>query len=177
MDRRNWIAVYDEISGREIIVDSKNWNDCGKDVDKYFLTFSDPAYLEAIRHRADVDEVIDFANKIRKAGGGNLIDELIPSTPEDTKSCLIANALNFHCKVEPNWNQYTGQNEWVMIIEDHDTGINIAETLDLEYFDTDNIVVITLPTRIGLVAEAFDTFCDAELEGYNEHRTKMVAPF
>lgn len=48
---------------------------------------------------ATEQELLDFANAIRKAGGANALEALLPSTPGDPKACLIANALNFSCEV------------------------------------------------------------------------------
>lgn len=45
------------------------------------------------------EELLEFANKIREAGGAELIEALLPSRPNDPSSCLIANALNFTSRV------------------------------------------------------------------------------
>lgn len=44
-------------------------------------------------------ELLDFANAIRKAGGANVIEALLPSEKGNSEACLIANALNFSCTV------------------------------------------------------------------------------
>ena len=60
------------------------------------VTFSD----ESVRSVATEEELLDFANKIRAAGGANVLEALLPSTPQDPHACLIANALNFGCRVD-----------------------------------------------------------------------------
>lgn len=129
---------------------------------KDLVNFSD---YEAITNRASVKEVIEFANKVRKAGGGNTIDALMPSLPESTDSCLIANALNFDCEIVPQ------NKEWLMVVHDGEVGENIAKELDLPYYYSSEICVsITLPKEIGYVAKAFDSGIDVELEKFNEDR-------
>lgn len=48
---------------------------------------------------ATEEELLAFANSIRQAGGANVLEALLPSTPSDSSECLIANALNFGCQV------------------------------------------------------------------------------
>jgi len=160
--------VTDEVSGRKLIVDEDYWTDYGENADEYFSRFNIRSNLYAIRNRASISEVIDFANKVRKAGGGNIIDSLMPSTPEQSDSCLIANALNFDCTIEPN-----SDDTWSMIIDDVDTGEKIAEKLGLDYNHHGDSIEIILPKKIGLVAKAFDTYMDYELETYNIHTEIM----
>lgn len=160
--------VTDEVSGRKLIVDEDYWTDYGENADEYFSRFNILSNLYAIRNRASISEVIDFANKVRKAGGGNIIDSLMPSTPEQSDSCLIANALNFDCSIEPQINDI-----WFMIVDDVIIGEKIAQELGLKYQVYDetgefsSTVNIVLPKEIGLVAKAFDTYMDYELETYN----------
>lgn len=158
------IVVEDWKSKRHILVVEDDYSICNNDIEDYFREFKNIDCLFAIRNRASVNEVITFANKIRNAGGADIINELMPSIPEEPNSCLIANALNFDCEVNTDIN-----GNWTMSVYDYNTGINIAENLGMEYCSSedDNVVIIDLPERIGLVAEAFDSFCDAELEEYN----------
>lgn len=160
--------VIDEVSNRKIIVDNYLWEDSHHSIEEYFDKYVDGRYeaLEAIRNRASIDSVIKFANAIRSAGGGNLIDSLMPSEPQNSNSCLIANALNFDCEV----NGTNGM--WHMEVEDGYLGKEIATKLNLDYHYDEEcyaaVCQINLPKEIGYVAEAFDSFVDYELEQYNE---------
>jgi hypothetical protein len=58
-----------------------------------------PQFTYAPIEFATEAELLEFANKIREAGGANPLDALMPSTPSDSKACLIAQALNFSCVV------------------------------------------------------------------------------
>lgn len=49
---------------------------------------------------ATADELMDFVNKIREAGGADVITAFFPSEPFSPKLCLIARALNFDCAVD-----------------------------------------------------------------------------
>jgi hypothetical protein len=169
----DYSVVVDPESGRKIIVHNENWQISDKSLETYFSNFVAGGIngLNSIRVRASVEEVIEFANDVRSAGGGNLIDGLMPSVPEEPNSCLIANALNFDCEV----NSHAG--DWYMEVDDGEIGMKIADTLALSYYggeqDDDGFYwepfVITLPYGIGCVAEAFDTYCDYELEQYNKN--------
>jgi hypothetical protein len=177
----NETVVTDDVSGRQIIVDTNTWNSCGKNVDAYFSHKNNINGLKAIRNRASIEQVVNFANAVREAGGGSLIEELLPSVPEEPNSCLVANALNFDCDV----NSHAGV--WYMEIYESEKGIDIAEQLDLEYdapkyldyvddetgkehYAYEGGCEIYLPEEIGLVAEAFDTWADYELEEFNSSR-------
>jgi hypothetical protein len=177
----NEIVVTDDVSSREIIVNRNDWAESNEDIDSYFIKRGGVGQLEAIRNRASVEEVVSFANDIREAGGGSLIDGLMPSYPEDANSCLIANALNFDCDV----NCYSGV--WYMTIAEAEIGVQIAEKLGLDYeaptyldyvddndeehYEFDGDCDIDLPEEIGLVAAAFDSYCDYELEQFNAGRS------
>ena len=54
-----------------------------------------------------------------------------------------------------------------MVINDPEKAVEIAETMGLECWSSNSNATITLPEDIGLVAEAFDSYCDEELERYN----------
>lgn len=78
------------------------------------------------REVATERELLNFANKIRKAGGADILDSLLPSIREDSMSCLVATAVNFQSEVIP-WmpakephrvlNKYwrDGSEKWLMI--------------------------------------------------------------
>lgn len=170
---KDYSVVVDEVSGRKIIVVTELWRGCNESLEWYFENNVDgkDESLFAIRERAEIDEVISFANDIRAAGGGSFIDGLMPSIPMEPNSCLIANALNFDCEV----NAFNG--DWYMEVDDGKIGRKIAEHLALTFYggeqedeDEDGYFSpceILLPPRIGYVAQAFDTYRDYELEEYN----------
>lgn len=106
--------------------------------------------------RASLEELIEFANKVREAGGGNPLDALMPSVPGDTQQCLIAKNLNFNCEVDGD-----GPNgEWTMHVESAETAKDIADSLGLELHDPyedDYFNTVILPPEIGEVARVFDS--------------------
>lgn len=120
---------------------------------------------------ASEQEVIDFANKVREAGGGDLIEALMPSYPSDPNTCLIANALNFECKIN-GWRAANVEAEeildrdilpykavdgflWSMSVETDDLAEKIAAALDLPYIDNGRVI---LPGEIASVATKFDDY-------------------
>jgi hypothetical protein len=166
----DYVTVFDDVSGREVRID--NWfYDEWASTNELSQDMISSSNLEAIRNRASIQEVIDFANKVRKAGGGNIIDDLIPSEPESSNSCLIANALNFHSEIEADSNGV-----WQMTIHDIETGKAISEEVGLDIIIDEeyNLAIIDLPENIGFVAKAFDSYQDAELEKYNEAKLATV---
>lgn len=141
--------------------------------------------LYVIRNRCSIEQLIDFANEVRKHGGSNdMLSELIPSDPQNSKGCLIANALNFESEIEAGNND-----DWTMTIEDGDIVRSIGEGLGLRYiingteeefynestgeyeysYLEDEYGYVILPEEIGLAAAAFDTYRDYELECFNAH--------
>lgn len=134
------------------------------------MTFTSP--------RATLEELLEFANKVREAGGGNPLDALMPAVPADASQCLIAKNLNFNCEVDK---PFAG-GDWAMNFHsDRETRDAVAEALGLEprttpdlpenmsppqraqYEDEDFSYYVMLPDEIGQVAEEFDEW--AELEG------------
>lgn len=137
---------------------------------------SRPIFPGSGREYATEQELLDFANKIREAGGADVLEALMPSKPGDAEACLIANALNFGCSVRPVRGHLPtyedGSSPWVMEIGgDEDKLRELGEALDLpivtitrsrfnystyldEYYDVD---VLALPKHIGNAAEAFDS--------------------
>jgi hypothetical protein len=59
---------------------------------------------------ASRDEILEFCNKVREAGEGDVLDALLPGRPTVEHSCLIAVNLNFSCAVKPLLN-YEGWEE------------------------------------------------------------------
>jgi hypothetical protein len=106
--------------------------------------------------RASLQELLDFANKVRAAGGGNPLDALMPATPLDTQKCLIAKNLNFNCEVKGagdskilagaideddavcEWlkSDKADDNNWSMFIDEKETRDKIADALNLLAFDS-----------------------------------------
>lgn len=129
---------------------------------------------------ATLDEVKDFANAVRAAGGGNPIDALIPAVPQDPSACLIAVNLNFNCEVITN-----DSGAWSMYVTDPDVRDRIAHNLDLDAFDDPKRrgpeYGVVLPRSIAAVAEAFDDAqdaLDAFVEAaYDAAEARELAPF
>lgn len=122
--------------------------------------------------RATLDELFEFANKVRAAGGGNPLDALMPAVPEDTSQCLIAKNLNFNCAVNSHPVREDGsvisEVRWHMSVADEATRDKIADDLGLEHYDGGEDVEdedgnymtleygVVLPKEIGQVAHDFD---------------------
>lgn len=123
---------------------------------------------------ASNDEILEFCNKVREAGGGKPLDALLPGVPEDAHSCLIANNLNFQCRVgglegrgvtdedQALIRRVEGEGgRWWMTLENEEVRDRIAEALDLEKVDTgyyweNPYYSVLLPKKIGNVAWNFD---------------------
>lgn len=179
----NEIVITDDVSGRRIIVDNDNWIASEEKIEYYFVNYVDggKSALYDIRNRASIEEVLEFANNVRKAGGGQLIDGLFPSIPQEPTYCLIANALNFDCEVN------LSDGVWTMDIDDNKLGAEIGQKMNLTYddgsyvdyvddetgeevIDYEGFCSIELPHEIGIVAGAFDSCVDYELEEFNQAR-------
>lgn len=102
--------------------------------------------------RATLEEVKEFANKVRKAGGGNPLDALMPAVPADSKNCLIAKNLNFNCEVNGDGGK------WYMALDDLEICNRIASALGLETGMRSYApeYMVYLPDEIGAVAEYYD---------------------
>ena len=50
--------------------------------------------------RMPLDELLKVCNEVRTAGGGSLLDALLPAVPADEDQCIIAKNMNFNCEVE-----------------------------------------------------------------------------
>lgn len=124
-----------------------------------------------LTERASLEDLLEFANKVREAGGGNPLEALIPSIPHDTKKCLIARNLNFNCDVRGvyqaeeaalGYKRNDPDHEdvyhlWVMEVESKETRDKIAEALDLVAVSTvERGHIVVLPPEIGAVARDFD---------------------
>lgn len=124
---------------------------------------------------ATLSELKTFANRVRKAGGGNPLDALMPAVPEDSEQCLIAKNLNFNCNVNSVDVVLNGDtvNRWCMSLHDEELANQIGEAVNCPvvadrdsewaypngrpgYVYTD-VYRIVLPLEIGAVADQFDT--------------------
>jgi hypothetical protein len=120
--------------------------------------------------RATLQELLDFANKVREAGGGNPISALMPAVPEDETQCLIAKNLNFNCVVDGGLSdrdelvegRKQNVDEWMMTVDDKDVRDRIATALGLDSvdyteWDSDKVQYgIILPPEISQIAVDFD---------------------
>ena len=131
---------------------------------------------------ATEQEVLDFANKVREAGGGEVIDELLPAYAGAPNQCLIAKALNFDCSVYPTGNidgvYPTGNIDdpatsfWIMDV-DSEVADKIADATGCEvHYRGDDYSSLKLPELIGNAAHAFDCAkeADAWVVKYREAR-------
>lgn len=111
---------------------------------------------------ATEEELLAFCNKVREAGGTTILEELLPSNPGKSESCLIANALNFGCRVRPDQQLEDGSfKEWRMMLPldlTPEQQRNIAKAVgsnvkrDHDYSHP----YVVLPRVIGNAAQAFD---------------------
>lgn len=170
--------VLDEESGREIYVKKEFYDYYDGDLEKYFRYHNSLGMdaLNAIRERASIEELLEFANMVRSGGGGEVIDDLLMSTPQDSSECLIANALNFDCKVN---SEHGGA--WSMQSGDEDFNNKLADiighgTVSYDQDYEDEVVGAILPDKIWKVAVAFDSYADVELEKYDVLRVDNVTP-
>src|ERR1044072_7373522 len=132
---------------------------------------------------ASREELFQFCNDVRHAGGGTMIHQLMPGITNEPKSCLIAENLNFDCYVVPLREPVTGQlvevgngevdmygyplSRWAMYGVDNITALNIARDLGLRLvvgkgmmYSGGPAIAIELPVEIGNAALAFDQNLD-----------------
>lgn len=170
--------VTDPVSNRELYVHEDSFNEalefCDGDVEKainhYFTIHAISSNLASIRNRVEIDELIEFANKVRKTGEAEIIDDLLLSTPQDSNGCLIAKTLNFGGCVSNDYG------DWAMTEINEDLAVTIAEELGLDtvtekYFGGLETIGVYLPDNIADVAHAFDSYADVELEKYDSYRS------
>lgn len=128
--------------------------------------------------RASIQEVLEFANKVREAGGANPLDALMPAVPAQPHACLIAKNLNFNCSVYGVDGHYDsdGNPMWAMWFtpEDREIRDRIADSLDLPRVSESSWngaplkEGVVLPERIGNVAQTFDNVWDAVRSKLND---------
>jgi hypothetical protein len=156
--------VIEHNSNREVYVTQNEFEQIESGEATLYTCIPD-RHFEAIAERASINEIIHFANTVREAGGGDIIDELLISYPEDSSSCLLANALNFNCCVQRN--NYI----WQMEVDSEELAENIANAIETSYSSSNGIdkeFCVELPYEIGMVAQAFDSYRDVELEKFNK---------
>jgi hypothetical protein len=124
-----------------------------------------------------MEELLEFANGVREAGGGNPLDALMPAVPEDASQCLIAKNLNFNCTVG---SVGSDGSSWYMAVTDKAIRNRIAERFglkkinvldDVGLYDEEAhntytkipVYAVRLPDHIGQVASDFDESTDALL--------------
>lgn len=141
--------------------------------------------------RATFEELLEFANKVREAGGGNPLDALMPAVPSSSSRCLIAKNLNFNCTVGSV--QAKSSDHWVMAVTTKEIRDKIADALNLETIDTVDwgykyglpddpdgsynkidVYGVILPDNIGQVAAEFDSWNHALTGRYNDHLDYIV---
>lgn len=122
-------------------------------------------------------ELLNFANKVRVAGGADILDALLPSKPGESEECLIARALNFKCTVggwapvrdgvKTRWPDKSLK--WIMIPhrgspeQCDELARDLAKQLKLRLVRTEDEMrergysyALLLPKIIGNAASAFD---------------------
>lgn len=124
--------------------------------------FLDPTSRRRIK-AANRSALLEFANKVREAGGGTPLAALMPALPANAHQCLIARSLNFSCAVrpEPAYPRErfpSGAERWIMDVEPEEKAVEIAKGagLDLRYNEPLGRLVLLLPEEIGNAAHAFD---------------------
>jgi hypothetical protein len=138
---------------------------------------------------ASEDDLLDFANRLRAAGGANVLEALLPSVPEEPTACLIANALNFSSSVSPasedHYDDRNGESSWVMTLPVNTSTTQLEAIAAVigsppreshDVFGGDLSAPIgycfTLPRLIGNAAQAFDN-----RKGWTtKYNTELEAP-
>lgn len=130
---------------------------------------------------ATEEALLEFANKLRKAGAADPLESLLPSYQGNSEACLIANALNFKSEIRPDLfarksvnTQNIDGNQWAMLLPENMTEErirHIAEQVECEVVRLEGArfeqaiyglrglagrLVIALPWEIGNAASAFD---------------------
>lgn len=109
--------------------------------------------------RASLDEVLEFANRVREAGAGNPLTALMPAVPTASSQCLVAKNLNFNCRVAADADT---DEAWFMEVADEGLAREIGKQLNLNVYKAGATWAgvgewrITLPEAIGSVASDFD---------------------
>lgn len=133
--------------------------------------FIDVGARRVRRHYCEEQELLDIANKIRAAGSAEALEAFFPSEQGQAHACLIANALNFGCKVggypsvwDEKEQRYTatpknedGSDMWTMEVPTAALAKRLATELGWEVVNLPGYRNhIVLPERVGNTAHAFD---------------------
>lgn len=106
---------------------------------------------------ATESELLEFCNRVRKAGGGDILPALLPGVPSSANTCLIARNLNFECSVtRGSWDK---TDNWSMFVDDLEIGARIASKLRVDcriHYRDSFWVEVKLPVVISNSAKAFD---------------------
>ena len=116
---------------------------------------------------ATQEELLEFCNKFRQAGGGDPITALLPGVQMDAEACLIASNMNFNCFVDGLWDD---ENTWTIDLDRWDeNGHDERFTNDQieamskvigrpprEHKEELDVLSWILPAHIGNAADAFD---------------------
>ncbi len=112
---------------------------------------------------ATEEELLEFCNRVREAGGADILEALLPSRPGNAHECLIANALNFGCSVRPVGEKRNGLfDKWKMDLPSNLTdeqAAAISEVVGSPVVGRRYSGVyrhVDLPPHIGNAAHAFD---------------------
>lgn len=123
--------------------------------------------------RATLVDTFEFVNLIRAAGGADPVDALMPGVPMDPSRCLLANNLNFDCRVrggskmEHDGREVTidyedGECAWFMFTnDDKELSNNLAAAVGSKAMivggDGDGAEwAVLLPQQFAMVARDFD---------------------
>lgn len=118
---------------------------------------------------ASNSELKKFCNRVRRAGGGKEIKDLLPAFPSASTECLIAKSLNFGCSVSSAWRSpESDPNAWSMKVDTFELAKKIGEKMGLEYHGRE----VFLPKKIYHVAQLYDA--TAELFGGDDIKSEMI---
>lgn len=113
------------------------------------------------------EEVLDFCNRVREAGGTDVLEALLPGDAGLGESCLIAKNLNFSCNIRPGRipEGHDNIDNWVMIIKEEDIAKKISSAMDMEIIGHETSGFwpgyrLSLPSEIAEVARNFDNLHD-----------------
>ena len=124
---------------------------------------------------ATEDELLAFCNRVRSAGGAEVLEALLPSDPNKSHTCLIANNLNFGCRVMPGrtaeqlplFINGTRSRQWFMVLPGNLTAAVVYKVAKAIWdgdapedaivpYESERALAIKLPEAIGNSAQAFD---------------------
>lgn len=125
---------------------------------------------------ATPEEILAFANRVRAAGGAEVIEDLMPAVPTDARQCLIARNLNFDSAISsgvafsgimPTFPD--GSWRWMMRLNmPFEQAAKIADVVEggilFRPWSHSDILYLSLPETIGNAARAFDAGLFPEFE-------------